>query len=165
MEAIIIIIGIILLVIGIIGCIIPALPGPPIAYISLILLQFAESSPFTWTFMLAWLFIVIAVTLLDFYVPIWGTKKFGGSKYGTYGSIFGLIIGLFIPPWGIIVGPFLGAYSGELIGGKHNKEALRAGFGAFVGFVAGTLMKFIITLLIGYYFFVESWGIIATWFS
>ncbi|MCK5857010.1 MAG: DUF456 domain-containing protein [Bacteroidales bacterium] len=164
MEAAIIIIGLILIIIGIIGCIIPGIPGPPIAFIALILLQFAEATPFTWSFMLAWFSIVIVVTLLDFYVPIWGTKKFGGSKYGTYGSIVGLLLGLLIPPWGIIIGPFLGAYSGELIAGKHNDDALRAGFGAFVGFVAGTLMKLVVSFLIAYYFISESWGLISSWF-
>lgn len=164
MEAILIIIGLVLIVAGIIGCILPGLPGPPIAYASLILLQFAENSPFSWAFMLAWLLIVVAVTLLDFYVPAWGTKKFGGSKYGSWGSIIGLIIGLIFPPWGILIGPFLGAYIGELIGGKHNEEALRAGFGAFIGFVAGTLMKLTVTITMGVYFTIESWAIISSWF-
>jgi len=165
MEAVLIIIGIILIVVGIIGCVVPGLPGTPIAYVSLILLQFVEQSPFSWIFMLSWLLIVVSVTLLDFYVPIWGTQKFGGSKYGTYGSIVGLVVGLFIPPWGIIIGPFLGAYSGELIGGKQHNEALRAGFGAFLGFVAGTIMKLAVTFIIGYHFTKESWGIISSWFA
>jgi len=164
MEAVLIIIGLILIVIGIIGCVLPGLPGAPIAYVSLILLQFAEESPFSWAFMLAWLLIVIGVTLLDFYVPAWGTKKFGGSKYGSWGSIVGLIAGLIFPPWGILIGPFLGAYIGELIGGKHNNDALKAGFGAFIGFVAGTLMKLAVTITIGVYFTIESWGIISSWF-
>ncbi|RUA31234.1 MAG: DUF456 domain-containing protein [Bacteroidetes bacterium] len=165
MEAFLIIIGIILIIVGIIGCIIPALPGPPIAYFALVLLQFAEASPFSWMFMLSYLLIVVLVMLLDFYVPIWGTKKFGGSKYGSWGSVVGLIIGLFIPPWGIIVGPFLGAFTGELIGGQNKENALRAGFGAFIGFIAGTLMKLGLTIVIAYYFISESWGIISTWFS
>lgn len=164
MEAVLIIIGLVLITVGLIGCVIPGLPGAPIAYISLILLQFAEQSPFSWLFMISWLLIVIAVTLLDFYVPAWGTKKFGGSKYGSWGSIIGLIIGLLFPPWGILIGPFLGAYLGELIGGKHNTEALKAGFGAFIGFVAGTLMKIVVTITIGVYFTIESWGIISSWF-
>jgi len=165
MEAVLIIIGIILIIVGIIGCIVPGLPGAPIAYVSLVLLQFTEQSPFSWIFMLSWLLVIVAVTLLDFYVPIWGTQKFGGSKYGTYGSIAGLVVGLFIPPWGIIIGPFLGAYSGELIGGKQHDDALRAGFGAFLGFVAGTLMKLVVTFMIGYHFTKESWGIISSWFA
>ena len=165
MEAVLIIIGLFLIIVGLIGCVIPGIPGAPIAYISLILLQFAEQTPFSWIFMLSWLLIVIAVTLLDFYVPAWGTKKFGGSRFGSWGSILGLIIGLFFPPWGILIGPFLGAYIGELIGGKHNNEALKAGFGAFIGFVAGTLMKLVVTFMVGFYFISESWGIISSWFE
>ncbi len=165
MEAVLIIIGLVLIIVGIIGCIIPGVPGPPIAYISFILLQFAENTPFSWTFMLSWLIIVVGVTLLDFYVPAWGTKKFGGSRYGSWGSIIGLIIGLFFSPIGIIIGPFLGAFIGELIGGKQSNDAFRAGFGAFIGFLAGTLMKLAVSFTIGFFFITESWGIISSWFD
>ena len=164
MEAILILIGIILIITGIVGCVVPALPGPPIAYLALVLLEFSDVVPFSLSFMLLWLLVVVAVTLLDFYVPVWGTKKFGGSKYGTYGSIVGLIAGLFFSPIGIIVGPFLGAFAGELIAGKSGDDALKAGFGAFVGFLAGTLAKLTVTFMMAAYFFYESWGIIKAWF-
>jgi uncharacterized protein YqgC (DUF456 family) len=164
MEAILIIIGLALIILGIAGCIIPALPGPPLAYLALVLLEFAEQAPFSFNFMMAWLIIVIVVSLLDFYVPVWGTKKFGGSKYGTYGSIAGLIIGLFFSPVGIIIGPFLGAFAGELIGGKKSQDALRAGLGAFVGFLAGTIAKLAVSGVIAFYFIKESWGIISSLF-
>jgi len=164
MEVLLIILGIIMLLAGLAGCILPAIPGPPLAYVALLLLEFAEQAPFSLEFMIVLLLIVVVVTLLDFYVPVWGTKKFGGSKYGTYGSIAGLIIGLFFSPVGIIIGPFLGAFLGELIGGKKAEEALRAGLGAFVGFLAGTFAKLAVTLVMAFYFFKESWGIIQAWF-
>ncbi|RLD42977.1 MAG: DUF456 domain-containing protein [Bacteroidetes bacterium] len=158
MTTLLIILGIIFLIIGIVGCIIPGLPGPPLAYIALILLQFTESTPFTSNFMLIWASIVILFTLLDYYVPVWGTQKFGGSKYGMWGSIIGLVLGLSMGPLGIILGPFFGAFIGELIGGENADNALRAGFGAFLGFVAGTIMKLGVTIMIVYYFVVEAWG-------
>lgn len=161
MDTVLIIIGLIFLLAGIIGCIIPGIPGPPLAYVSLILVEFTSSEPFSFTFMTSWAIIVIGVTALDYYVPVWGTKKFGGSKYGMWGSIIGLVIGLFAGPLGIIVGPFLGAYLGELIGGMRNEDALKAGLGSFLGFVAGTIMKLGVSVIIGYYYFAESWKLFA----
>ncbi len=152
METILIIIGGILVIIGIIGCVVPALPGPPLAYGGLFLLQFAEPTPFSTFSMGIWALVVLAVTLLDYYVPIWGTQKFGGSKYGTYGSIVGLILGMALGPLGVIFGPFAGAVIGELIGGMSGRKALRAGFGAFVGFLAGTIMKLGVSLGLAIYF-------------
>jgi len=164
METTLIILGLLFIVAGIIGCIIPGVPGPPLAFVSLILLEFTDATPFTFTFMGTWGLIVVGVTLLDYYVPVWGTKKFGGSKYGMWGSIVGLVIGLFTGPIGIILGPFLGAYLGETIGGMRNEAALKAGLGAFLGFVAGTIMKLGVSFIISYYFFTESWAIVKLWF-
>ena len=159
MDSILIIIGLVVLIIGIIGCVVPGIPGPPIAYLALVLVEFTENEPFTFSFMSWWLVIVLGATALDYFVPIWGTKKFGGTKYGMWGSIIGLIIGMFTGPWGIVLGAFFGAYVGELIGGMRNKEALHAGFGAFLGFVAGTIMKLAVSIIIAYYFIVEAWNL------
>lgn len=161
MDTVLIIIGTLFLLAGIIGCIIPGIPGPPLTYVSLILLEFTAVEPFTFIFMTSWAILVLGVTALDYYVPVWGTKKFGGSKFGVWGSIIGLLIGLFTGPIGIIVMPFVGAYLGELIGGMRNEEALRAGLGSFLGFVAGTLMKLAVSIIIAYYFIVESWKFFA----
>ena len=102
------------------------------------------------------------VQVLDFVVPAWGTKKFGGSRSGTWGSIIGLITGLFflpaLGPFGIFTilgGPFLGAFIGEKIEGKDQDGALRAAFGSFVGFLAGTFMKLVASTIIAVYFFKE----------
>jgi uncharacterized protein YqgC (DUF456 family) len=102
------------------------------------------------------------VQILDYFVPIWGTKKFGGTKYGVWGSIIGLLVGLlFLPPLGpfgiitILGGPFLGAYIGETMGGSDKKKSLRAAFGTFIGFLAGTFIKFATSITITIFIIVD----------
>ena len=154
METVLIVLGIILLILGVLGCFLPVIPGPPLAYGSLIALQFSEYKPFTAEFLVIWACVTLVVVLLDYYIPIWGTKKFGGTKGGTWGATIGLVMGIFLfPPFGIIIGPFLGAFVGELINGQDSSKALRSAFGSFIGFIAGTVMKLAITLIMGYYFF------------
>jgi len=104
----------------------------------------------------------LIVQILDYIVPAWGTKKFGGSKYGTWGSIIGLIAGLFflpaLGPFGIITilgGPFLGALIGEKIAGRDSNTATRAAFGSFIGFLAGTFMKLVCSSVITVYYVKE----------
>lgn len=155
LDIVLIIIGAILIIVGIIGCIIPALPGTPLSYIGILLLEFTDKIEFSLAFLVFWAVVVIIVQILDYVVPMWGTKKFGGSKYGMWGSTAGLIIGLFFSPLGIIIGPFAGAVLGELIGGKDIGIALKAGFGAFLGFLAGTLVKLIVAIILAVYFFKE----------
>jgi len=155
-DWIITLLGLAIIVVGFIGCFIPVLPGPPIAWIALPLMYltsegFADINT-TWFLILTLLTIV--VTVVDYLLPMWGTKYSGGTKAGTWGSTIGLIIGLFFPPIGIIVGPFLGALIGELMAGQDQKTALKSGIGAFVGFLLGTVAKMVVVFLIGYQFLV-----------
>ncbi|TRX57751.1 DUF456 domain-containing protein [Fulvivirga sp. M361] len=147
-----VIVGILMLV-GIIGCFLPILPGPPITYTGLLLLQLRSEAPFSTKFMVIWLLITIAVTVLDYIIPAYGTKKYGGSRLGVIGTFAGLIIGLFFSPVGIIVGPLLGALIGEYVAGKNSKQALKAAWGSFVGFLLGSLIKLIACLFMCYYYF------------
>lgn len=134
------------LILGAIGCIAPIIPGPPIAFLSLLGLLF-HSSPdaIPSTNVLLWAgFLVIVVTVIDYFLPIWGTKKFGGTDAGKRGSIIGLIVAFIFPvlgPLTILVGPFAGAIVGELITGQDNKTAFRSGIGSFLGFVGGVVLK------------------------
>jgi uncharacterized protein YqgC (DUF456 family) len=154
MDVVLIIIGIILLLIGFAGCIIPGIPGPPIAYIGLLIQVFKTENPFTTKFLIIWALIMVAVSALDYIVPVIGTKKFGGSKRGVWGSVIGLFAGIFFfPPIGLIIGPFLGAFIAELTGGKETESALKAGFGSFIGFLTGVALKLVVTGLMAYYFF------------
>jgi len=139
------------MILGIAGCLLPLLPGPPFSYLGLIAIHLSSKIDFSSKFLISWGIIVILVSILDYVIPIWGTKYFGGSKYGVWGSMAGLLAGLFIPPVGIIIGPFLGAVVGEMIAG-NKQNALKAGFGSFIGFLAGTVVKLLVSLIMLYYF-------------
>ena len=152
MDILLIILGAICLLTGIIGCILPVLPGVPLAYVGILLLQLTERVQFSWQFLVIWAVVVVVVQALDYFVPAWGTKRFGGSKWGVWGSTIGMLIGLFFGVWGIILGPFIGAVVFELIDGKNTRAALRAGWGSFVGLMTGTTLKLICCGLMTYYF-------------
>ena len=152
MDIFLIVLAGILVIIGFLGCILPILPGLPLSYIGILLLHFSSVAEFSSQFLIGWGIAVIAVQVLDYLIPIWGTKKFGGSKFGIWGSMIGMMVGLFLGPIGIILGPFLGAVIGELFAGKNNKEAIKAGFGAFVGLILGTISKLIVAGFLIYYY-------------
>jgi uncharacterized protein YqgC (DUF456 family) len=156
LDIFLLVFSIVLLFGGIIGCILPVIPGPPLSYIALLLLNFTRFAGFTPAFLWIAAGITIVITVLDYILPAMGTKNLGGSRAGTIGSILGMIVGIFIiPPWGIIVGSFAGAFVGELIIGRDTNSALKSGLGSFIGFVFGTLAKFVICIVFAYYYFKE----------
>ncbi|MDO9510609.1 MAG: DUF456 domain-containing protein [Bacteroidales bacterium] len=152
METFYIVLGVLLLLAGIAGAILPVLPGPILAYLSLISLYMADKGDFTDNFLITWGLVAVGVTALDYVVPVLGAKKFGGSKYGTRGCMLGLLAGLFLGPFGIIIGPFAGAVIGEMLGGKEFNTALKAGIGSFIGFLAGTFLKLVFAFVIVWFF-------------
>ncbi|NQV01609.1 MAG: DUF456 domain-containing protein [Bacteroidia bacterium] len=153
MDTILIIIGVIFLILGIIGSFVPVLPGPPLSYLSLLLLQFTSYHPFSARFLVIWAIVTAAIVVLDYVVPAYGTKVFGGTKKGQWGALIGVFAGIFfLPPIGIIAGPFIGALVGEILAGKQSGDAFRAAFGSFLGFLAGTFMKLALSLIFVYYF-------------
>jgi len=152
MDNLWVILGGILMLVGLAGSILPFLPGPPLSYIGLILQQLREAPPFSSKFLWIWAGVTLAVVIIDYVIPIYGTKKFGGTKYGVWGCTIGLIIGLFFGPVGIIAGPFVGAFVGELIGNANSDHALKAALGSFIGFLAGTLLKLIACAMMTYYY-------------
>lgn len=141
MDILLIIIGSALVIVGILGCFLPVIPGPPVSFVALLVFHFSSKYQFDDRILIIAAIMAILVTVLDYIIPVWGTKYFGGSKKGVWGSTIGLILGLFFVPWGIILGPFLGAVVGEMIDGQEFKKALKSGFGAFLGFAAGVIMK------------------------
>lgn len=141
MDIILIILGVVALLLGMIGCIVPMLPGPPIAYAALLLLHLTYSVQFTTSQLLLWLLLVVFVQLVDYFLPMLGTKYSGGGRWGSRGCLVGTLIGLFFMPWGLLVGPFLGAYLGSLIEGRKQSDALKSGLGSLIGFLLGTVLK------------------------
>lgn len=153
MELFWIILGSIFIIIGLVGAFLPVAPGLPFSYLGLLILQILHS-PFSLTFMIGWLIAVIVFGfVLDNALPAWATKKSGGTPYGITGSILGLVVGLFFPPVGFIIGPLAGAFVGEIIAGQRSDRALRSALGAFAGFMAATGLKVIAACVIGFYYF------------
>lgn len=143
MDIFLLIIAALLILVGIIGCIVPGLPGVPLAYAGLWIAQATERIDFSWQMLLVWGIVTIVVSILDYVVPAWGTKQYGGTKYGVWGSTIGVFAGMFLGALGVIIGPLVGAVLGELIGGKEVAEALRAGWGSFIGLLFGTILKLV----------------------
>lgn len=155
-DYIFLILGILLMIIGIIGCLVPVLPGPPLSYLGIILLHVSKFGQFTPTVLIIFAAMTVVVSVLDYVVPIWGTRKFGGSKYGVRGATVGLVIGLFLGPAGIIIGPLVGAIVGELIFKDDMSYALKAGFGSLLGFLTGIGLKLAASFIMTFYF-VKEW--------
>ena len=144
LDIILIILGVLCLMTGLMGCVLPFLPGPPVAYLGLIFLHFTDKVQYSTTQLIVWLLIVVVIQILDYFTPMLGSKYSGGSKWGNWGCIIGTLVGLLFLPWGVIFGPFLGAVIGELIGNKEFSQALKSGVGSLIGFMLGTLPKFVV---------------------
>ena len=198
MDIVLIVLGAICLLIGLLGSVLPVLPGVPLSYLGLWLLHWTDRASFSWQFLTAWAVVVVVIQVLDYVIPAWGTKKFGGTKWGVWGSTIGLLLGFLIGPLGIVFGPFVGAVVGELLYFNQHPEALipqtpiiiipqdentqsegdtaspqpvkpvvkpkpqtplnralRAGFGSFIGLLAGTIVKIVCCGMMIYYFVKE----------
>ena len=144
METLLITGAIICAIIGLAGSILPALPGAPLSFAGLVLLCFCDGADISSTSIWVSAIFLAIVSVLDYVAPIWLTNASGGSKQATRGSIAGLIAGLFFfPPWGLVIGPFIGAFVGELMTHATTSKALKVAMMSFVGFVLTTGMKII----------------------
>lgn len=145
-DTVLIVLGAVLQLAGLAGCVLPIMPGPPLNFLGLILLCLAKG----WeTFSPAFLVIMGGLTavslILDYYLPLAGAKKFGSSKRGFWGAFIGMAVGiLFFPPLGMIIGAFVGAVIGEMTAGKNNAEALRAGWGTFLGVLSAMVFRLVL---------------------
>jgi uncharacterized protein YqgC (DUF456 family) len=147
MSTLIIIICLFLFIIGILGSFLPILPGPPISFVAFLLFHFFNIHQFSALELTVWGSLASLIIILDIYLPVWTTKKFGGTKFGQWGATIGIIAGIFFGGIGVVIGPFLGALIGELLGGMDHKGSLKSAFGAFIGFLLGTGGKLIYTLV------------------
>ena len=122
--------GALLMIVGLVGCVLPVIPGPPLSFIGLLLLHFTRYADFSF--------------------------EFGGSRAGMWGAAIGLVLGLiFLPPLGVIIGPFAGAVIGEALTGKKAEKAFRAGLGSLLGLMMGIGLKLAASIAMTFYFIKE----------
>jgi uncharacterized protein YqgC (DUF456 family) len=154
LNAALIVIVLILAIAGMVGCILPVVPGPILSFAALLLLSWIKNwQIFSQTFLIVMGILTALLLILDYVAPALGAKKYGASGYGLWGSAIGMIIGIFfIPPWGMIVGAFVGALVGELASGKSGRKALRAGWGILIGNILGIGLKLAFTAVVLFYY-------------
>ena len=159
MDIFLLILGFVFVLLGIIGSFLPILPGPLTSWIGLLFLYMTNIIPIDYTFLGITLGIAILIWILDYFIPAFGTKRFGGTKYGVYGTTIGLLLGLISPlPFGMLIGAFFGAFLGELIyNSKDTNRALKASMGAFIGFLASATIKFSIATVYVVLFVIKFW--------
>ena len=148
-EGLLITVAILLLVFGALGSFLPVLPGPPLSFAGMLVLHITPGYSFSNNQLIIYGLLAAIITIVDLVLPIYGTRKTGGSKRGMYGATIGLVAGIFFfPPAGVIIGPFIGALVAELSSNKDLGPATRAAFGSLLGLLAGALLKFIYSLAV-----------------
>lgn len=159
MDIVLLLLGLLCVFGGILGSFLPILPGPPLSWLGLLLLYFTSAVPVNYWVLGITLVVAIVMTVLDYVIPAKGTKRYGGSSYGIWGTNIGLVVGLFTPvPFGFVIGTFLGAFLGELIyNSTDHKRALKAATGSFIGFLASTFMNLMVCLMFLGMFVVVVW--------
>ena len=160
MEYFFIIVALLCALVGIAGSVIPALPGPPLSFVGLLLLLPCEGDGISGMTLFVTGAAAVAITVLDYVAPAWMTKKSGGSKYGIWGASIGMLVGLFMGPLGIVLGPFAGAFIGEMLAKNSTEMALKMAFMSFVAFMLTTGIKFAYCVFIAGMIASRSWNII-----
>lgn len=151
---ILIVLGALLQLAGLAGCLLPMLAGPPLNFAGLILLSIAKGwEPFSPGFLVLMGGLTALTLVLDYALPLAGTRRFGASKRGFWGAFIGMAAGVFfVPPFGLVLGAFAGAVVGELSAGKDRSGALRAGWGVFAGLMASVAVKLVVSGIMTFYF-------------
>jgi uncharacterized protein YqgC (DUF456 family) len=159
LETIAIVTGSIFLLLGIAGCVLPILPGPVLSFLGLLLLALLKqfSPPLTPTLIIIMAILTVVVTIGDYLIPLWGAKRYGATKWGIWGSVIGMAIGIFFSPFGMLLGAFIGAVTVEWLVQKERGKALKAGWGVFIGSLAGTALKLGVSGMMAYYFIRGLW--------
>ena len=156
MDIFLIILGLILCLLGIVGSFSPIIPGPITSWFGLLVIHFSKLIPFDNQFLFITFLIAALIFALDLIIPILGLKKLGGSKKGLIGSTIGLLLGLFLAgPFGLLIGSFFGAISGEYVNNNSLKKSIKPAMGTFIGMAVGTTIKFLTsTIFLGLYFYI-----------
>ncbi|WP_300567011.1 DUF456 domain-containing protein [Flavobacterium sp.] len=160
MDTLLLFVGFICVIVGVFGSFLPALPGPGLSWIGLLLLYLTKAVPNNYWVLGSTLMVTVFIIILDYVIPAKGTKKFGGSSYGVWGTNIGLLVGMFfIPiPFGFVIGAFAGAFIGELLYDKQDqKRALKAATGSFLGFLASAFIQFVLCMVLLGTFLYVAW--------
>ena len=149
MDSLLLLLGFVCMVVGVFGSFMPVLPGLSSCWVGLLLLYLTKAVENNYWILGITLFITVIITILDYVIPAKGTKKFGGSSYGVWGTNIGLIVGILSPiPFGVIIGPFVGALIGELMyDSKNHQRALKAATGSLLGFLASSFINFLFCII------------------
>jgi len=159
MDIVLLLFGFIFMLLGILGSFLPVLPGPPVSWVGLLLLILTRAVPDDWWFLGITGAVALLVFAMDYFIPVIGTRKFGGSKAGMIGTTIGLVVAIVFPIFGffgIIIWPFIGAVIGEIINKADNKTALKAALGSFIGFLTGTFLKFVVSIVFMGFFILKT---------
>ncbi len=152
------VLGSVAVIAGLIGCVVPVLPGPIVSYLAIVLISLAGG----WDLYALSTLIILAVlaigtTVMDSVLPAMSSRRAGAGRAGVWGSVLGMLIGtIFFPPFGMILGAFLGALAFEVIFNPENREPMKAAMGVFKGTVLATLLKLLAAGIIGFYFVLGS---------
>jgi len=159
LETIAIVIGSIFVLVGIAGCVLPILPGPVLIFLGLLVLALLKDffPPLTPTLMIVMAILTVIVTIGDYMIPLWGAKKYGTSKWGIWGSVAGMAIGLLFSPFGMLIGAVIGAVAVEWLVQKEKGKAFKAGWGVIVGSLLGAVLKLGVSGMMTYYFIRGLW--------
>jgi len=159
LETIAIVIGSIFVLVGIAGCVLPILPGPVLIFLGLLVLALLKDffPPLTPTLMIVMAILTVIVTIGDYMIPLWGAKKYGTSKWGIWGSVAGMAIGLLFSPFGMLIGAVIGAVAVEWLVQKEKGKAFKAGWGVIVGSLLGAVLKLGVSGMMVYYFIRGLW--------
>ncbi len=146
-TSLITLVSIVLLVLGILGTFLPVLPGLLLSLSGFLIYKFGTDAPVSMIYI--WIFVVLTAisAVLNYVIPARTTRKYGGTRWGSIGSVIGTIGGMFfIPlPFGFLIGMFLGVFIGELLhDSSDKKKAFNSTKGALIGFIYGTGFNFIV---------------------
>ncbi|MCK5078004.1 MAG: DUF456 domain-containing protein [Calditrichia bacterium] len=157
LEVLGIIFAIIILLLGMLGTIIPGLPGLPLMWGVYAVYGFlTDWKDVTFNIVAVFLLITVIAYIFDYAASVMGAKKYGASTAGIIGAIIGLILGvIFFNIIRLIIGPVIGAIVGELLKGKETDQAIMAGWGTFIGFLASTIVRFSIAVIYFFYFIIR----------
>jgi len=155
MVSFVIIISTFFLILGLVGSVLPIVPGPPLSFFGLLLLHLFTSFNLEGDYLFYFGAFAVIITLLDYWLQIYSVKYFGGGRFSTFGVVLGILSGIFIfPPFGVIVGPFFGAYLGALIESDYDFfKSFKIAIGSLVGFLGGTILKFVYSIFCIWYCF------------